>query len=80
VPEDVDRISRMREKARRKAREDEERQQRLARGEVEDEPEVQAPHSGKEAAKAAEDEDDEASEAEEVSAEEMRRRRLARFG
>lgn len=80
VPEDVDRISRMREKARRKAREDEERQQRLARGEVEDEPEAQAPHSGKEAAKAAEDEDDEASEAEEVSAEEMRRRRLARFG
>ncbi|CDR88587.1 related to ataxin-3 [Sporisorium scitamineum] len=82
IPEDVDRISKMREEARRKAREKEERQARLARGEVVDEEKETSKNartSGAGDGEAAEDEDEE-SEAEEVSAEEMRRRRLARFG
>lgn len=83
IPEDVDRISRMREEARKKAREEQEKQERLARGEVVEEeksqPTADAKGSGSGGAGGDEDEDEE-SEAEEVSAEEMRRRRLARFG
>ena len=85
IPEDVDRISKMREEARRKAREEQEKQERRARGEVLEE-EKGEPSAGTndagagDAAKIADDDDDEESEAEEVSAEEMRRRRLARFG
>ncbi|SPO26558.1 related to ataxin-3 [Ustilago trichophora] len=80
IPEDVDRISKMREEAKRKAREEQDKQERLARGEViEDKQASQAAASGS-GAREDDDEDDEESEAEEVSAEEMRRRRLARFG
>ena len=78
IPGDVERISRMREEAKRKAREKQEKQERLARGEVIEE---EKEESQAEKQKGGEDEDeDEESEAEEVSAEEMRRRRLARFG
>ncbi|KAJ1018819.1 hypothetical protein NDA16_004624 [Ustilago loliicola] len=84
IPEDVDRISRMREEARKKAREEQEKQERLARGEVVEEGKPQstadAKGSGSGGSGADNDEDEEESEAEEVSAEEMRRRRLARFG
>lgn len=88
IPEDVNRISRMREAAKTKAREEREMQERLARGEVVEE-ESQTRAKGKangsggadaDAGAAEDDEEDEESEAEEVSAEEMRRRRLARFG
>lgn len=84
IPEDVDRISRMREEARRKAREEQERQERRARGEVVEEAAAENKAGGSSsnggATGGAEEEDEEESEAEEVSAEEMRRRRLARFG
>ncbi|KAJ9477831.1 Ubiquitinyl hydrolase 1 [Pseudozyma hubeiensis] len=86
IPDDVDRITKMREEAKRKAREEQERQERLARGEpVEDEEQgssnkANASGVGGAGAGDADDDDDEESEAEEVSAEEMRRRRLARFG
>lgn len=94
IPEDVDRIAKMREEARKKAREEQERQERLTRGEPVEEKQATsstaaaaaavanlgASHTGG-ASDADDDQDeDEESEAEQVSAEEMRRRRLARFG
>lgn len=82
IPEDVDRISRMREEARKKAREEQEKQERLARGEIaeEEKPESSTAAKGSGSVGAGDEDEDEESEAEEVSAEEMRRRRLARFG
>ena len=82
-PADVDRIFKMREEAKRKERE---REERRARGEDSPEPEQPGATESSGAKKASgnddeDDEDDESeAEAEEVSAEEMRRRRLARFG
>lgn len=90
IPDDVDRITKMREEARRKAREEQHKQERLARGEAVEEErgagtaagaaKAGGGHSGGAGDAEDEEDDDEESEAEEVSAEEMRRRRLARFG
>ncbi|SNX84876.1 related to ataxin-3 [Melanopsichium pennsylvanicum] len=78
IPEDVDRISRMREEAKRKQKEEQELEEKRARGEIIDEPLAQS--TAKESVRCADDDEDEESEAEEVSADEMRRRRLAHFG
>ncbi|TKY85331.1 hypothetical protein EX895_005493 [Sporisorium graminicola] len=84
IPDDVDRISKMREEARRKAREEQHRQERLARGEAVEEDKGTSAAAGTSGGggggDGGDDEQDEESEAEEVSAEELRRRRLARFG
>ncbi|PWZ00340.1 Josephin-domain-containing protein [Testicularia cyperi] len=84
VPADVDKIFRMREEARKKAQEERERQERLDRGEIIDEPGPASAGAPKAGDGSTGDEDDEGEDAEEedeaVSAEEMRRRRLARFG
>lgn len=82
VPEDVDRISRMREEAKRKAREEEDKQKGLAASSSSSSSAAgaDATTSGGGGKNGEDNDDDDESEAEEVSAEEMRRRRLARFG
>lgn len=71
-PDDVSKISRMREEARLKERQERERQERIKKGEVE---QVSEKSESEE-----QEEEEEEEEEEEVSPEEIRRRRLARFG
>ncbi|KAK0553181.1 hypothetical protein OC846_000004 [Tilletia horrida] len=83
-PQDVERIARMREEARRKDREEQDRAERKARGEVSPPPAAAESESKKPPQDADEDDDDDDDDKDDqpeevVSAEEMRRRRLARF-
>ncbi|PWN54167.1 Josephin-domain-containing protein [Violaceomyces palustris] len=85
TPADVDKISKMREEARRKEREERDREERIARGENVS-PVAEAGGRDRTKQNGGDDDDDEEEEEEEeegeeqVSPEEMRRRRLARFG
>ncbi|KAK0535300.1 hypothetical protein OC835_002412 [Tilletia horrida] len=91
-PQDVERIARMREEARRKEQEERERAERRARGEEVPSPPPPPTSAAKKRDADASDEDDDDDDDEEdedeegqdspeevISAEEMRRRRLARF-
>lgn len=81
TPADVGRIAKMREEARRKEREEREREERHQRGEVTPEPEATADQTQSKDADEDEDEDEEGDESQQpLSAEELRRMRLARFG
>ncbi|KAN0064506.1 hypothetical protein ACQY0O_002134 [Thecaphora frezii] len=84
TPPDVDRIRKMREEQRRVEREERDRQERRQRGEVTPPPPSAAAAKTKAKSRGdgenEDDDDEEEEEAEEISPEEMRRRRLARFG
>lgn len=73
TPDDVGRIAKMREEAKRKEREEREEAERIARGEAPSRKETKEKAGG-------EDDDSDDEEAEVLSPEEIRRRRLARFG